>query len=67
MNQFIIDCSAIALIEQRVSRVMVTPNYADHEMMGKRPNCGCGAGGTCASSCVSGCAERGGCGPHGPK
>ena len=22
-------------------------------------NCGCGAGGTCASSCVSGCAERG--------
>ena len=22
-------------------------------------NCGCGAGGSCASSCVSGCAERG--------
>lgn len=21
--------------------------------------CGCGAGGSCASSCVSGCAERG--------
>ena len=30
-------------------------------------NCGCGPGGTCASSCVSGCAERGGCGPHGPR
>ncbi len=22
-------------------------------------NCGCGAGGSCASSCVSGCSERG--------
>ena len=72
MSQFIIDCSALALIEQRVSRVMVAPNYADREMIGKSPcqvygDCGCGVGGTCANSCVSGCAERGGCGPHGPR
>lgn len=72
MSQFIIDCSAIAFIEQQVSRVMVAPNYAEYELMGKGPcqtygDCGCGVGGTCANSCVSGCAERGGCGPHGPR
>lgn len=72
MSQFIIDCSAIALIGERVSRVMAAPNYADSQIMGKGPcqvygDCGCGVGGTCANSCVSGCAERGGCGPHGPR
>ena len=72
MSQFIIDCSALAMIEQRVSRVMATPDYAARQSMGKGPcqvykNCGCGVGGTCANSCVSGCAERGGCGPHGTR
>lgn len=72
VNQFIIDYSVLELIEQRVNRVMALPNYADTKMVGKGPcqvygDCGCGVGGTCANSCVSGCAERGGCGPHGPR
>lgn len=72
MSQFIIDCSTLAAIEQRVSSVMAAPDYAAHQLTGKGRcqvygDCGCGVGGTCANSCVSGCAERGGCGPYGPK
>lgn len=72
MSQFIIDSSAIALIGQRVSKVMTVLDYATLQMSEKGSfqvytKCGCGAGGTCANSCVSGCAERGGCGPYGPR
>ncbi len=71
MSQFILDCSAIALIEQRVSRVVAARDYSSQRVSAEGPcqayNCGCGVGGTCANSCVSGCAERGGCGPHGPR
>jgi len=34
-------------------------NSATTVCLAMEPNCGCGAGGNCASSCVSGCAERG--------
>ncbi len=72
MSQFIIARSAITSIGQRVSKVMPAPDYTTPQMLEKGPckiyrNCGCGAGGTCANSCVSGCAERGGCGPYGPR
>lgn len=72
LSKFIIDCSALLLLEQRVSSVVSTPNYKENEMFKSAPdkvflNCGCGAGGTCSNSCVSGCAERGGCGPYGPR
>ena len=30
-------------------------------------DCGCGVGGTCANSCVSGCADRGNCCSYGSK
>ena len=58
MSQFIIDCSAVAIIEQRVSKVLAAPDYTSPQMLAKGPlrvygDCGCGAGGTCANSCVS--------------
>lgn len=71
MNSFVMDTKQIKGINKKVTAevgdkrysykfVMLSPKtvYAD---------CGCGAGGTCASSCVSGCAERGSCCSFGPK
>lgn len=71
MNSFIIDCTAMALIGQRVGKVLEKVEKTSGQFA-KTPcsaygDCGCGVGGTCADSCVSGCAERGGCGPHGPR
>lgn len=71
MKSFVVDCSVIALIGQRVNKVQEKAEKVNIQTM-KGPcavygDCGCGVGGTCANSCVSGCAERGGCGPHGPR
>ncbi len=72
MSQFVIDCSTIAMLGQKVGQVLSAINYNDSEALEKHRcqiygECGCGVGGDCSNSCVSGCAERGGCGPHGPK
>lgn len=68
MSQFVIDQTTIASIGSRVDMVRTAPDYTSHRMSCKvYSRCGCGAGGTCSNSCVSGCAERGGCGPHGPR
>lgn len=72
MEQFIIGDLALDAIEERVKSNTEIIDYADYRRMLKNKTeatkrCGCGAGGTCASSCVSGCAERGGCGPNGPR
>lgn len=63
MERFLIGNSLLESIGKCVDAIIGKQNY--HELaLSSGPNCGCGAGGTCASSCVSGCAERGGYGPH---
>ena len=58
MSQFIVSKETIASVEEKVQAY--APNFNSESRMMAGPRCGCGAGGTCASSCVSGCAERGG-------
>lgn len=66
MEQFLIKKMALDSIGQCVDAV-IEPQIYTKFVVNSSPRCGCGAGGTCASSCVSGCAERGGCGPYGPR
>ena len=58
MDQFTISSDTMRSIEAKVQAA--APNYNNSQILMATPKCGCGAGGTCASSCVSGCAERGG-------
>ncbi len=72
MNQFVMQKSLISMIGEKVAAITPMLNYASSQMAEASlcqvyGDCGCGPGGSCASSCVSGCAERGGCGPHGPR
>ena len=72
MSTFLLNRSVIMDIGERVDRVMAAFDYSSSQRAAKGPcqvygDCGCGPGGTCSNSCVSGCAERGGCGPHGPR
>lgn len=70
MSRFVVDSRTMDSINHRVIDAVgqTSGKYnMSASLCAAVRNCGCGAGGTCASSCVSGCAERGGCGPHGPK
>lgn len=65
MSTFLLSNEAIKKIEKSVF-ILTADCQLKEPVLSALPSCGCGAGGTCASSCVSGCAERGGCGP-GPR
>lgn len=61
MSRFTVSTEALSEMDSQVIKAVgkeAVLTYASaehtHELL-----CGCGAGGNCSSSCVSGCAERG--------
>lgn len=61
MSKFLMKSGELNVMETKVERTLGTDRMetllsvkTGHSLL-----CGCGAGGNCASSCVSGCADRG--------
>ncbi len=71
MSSFILSSQAIDAIDAKVSGYVGDVRYAyqidESAAMEAYGPCGCGVGGSCSNSCVSGCAERGSCCSYGPK
>lgn len=71
MSTFVIGGEEIGNIDARVTEYVGDARHSyeinERAAMSAFSACGCGPGGSCASSCVSGCAERGSCCSYGPK
>ena len=71
MSDFVMDVLQIKNIDKKISSKVGNKRFRYQSDIlttsAVFEECGCGAGGTCASSCVSGCAERGSCCSYGPK
>ena len=61
MSTFLMKANDLKAMEQKVTTTVGVDKVAEYSSvkMGHSLLCGCGAGGNCSSSCVSGCADRG--------
>ena len=61
MATFLMNAGELRAMEEKVMNTLGTDKMESLSSvkMGHSLLCGCGAGGICASSCVSGCADRG--------
>ena len=61
MATFLMNAGELRAMEEKVMNTLGTDKMESLSSvkMGHSLSCGCGAGGNCASSCVSGCADRG--------
>ena len=60
MATFLMNAGELRAMEEKVMNTLGTDKMESLSSvkMGHSLLCGCGAGGNCASSCVSGCADR---------
>lgn len=61
MSTFLMKVETLKAMEEKVLDALGTDKISVLSSVGMEHSllCGCGAGGNCSSSCVSGCAERG--------
>jgi len=61
MSKFSISKNSLNAMEKKVISALGNEKVSEYASVKVEHGllCGCGAGGNCASSCVSGCAERG--------
>lgn len=61
MATFLMNAGELRAMEEKVMNTLGIDKMESLSSvkMGHSLLCGCGAGGNCASSCVSGCADRG--------
>ena len=64
MNAFAISPSKMEHVFAKYQRLFGNKIFEERKRNLNVHKAGCSG---CGGSCVSGCAERGGCGPHGPK
>lgn len=71
MSSFVLDEGFIESVDSSVTESLGARRYAyqidSAAACAAYGNCGCGLGGSCANSCVSGCADRGNCCSYGPR
>lgn len=61
MRTFLLKAKELKTMQEKVTDALGAEKVEELSTvkMGHSLLCGCGAGGNCASSCVSGCADRG--------